>query len=300
MRLLSTTPTATARRSPRAGFVRQPRRRRLAVRRQRPRRSSGRSAEGHDPMPKFEGKLTDEEIRQTVAYVRSCRAARRRARETMSRRHSALPAAGGRPAARDACSRSTSSSRATGPMVADALDGSRTDRHGDVEGRMGRWREDNPAIHRDRRGRRDRRVRAARGRPVQHPVCEGQFRYRIVREEASRDTYRHSERRRRSPSIPSESGGGGARLAAWRSPSSRRSARRSTCRRSPRARSPERLASEMALRLRLHAGGAAGPPRDRFARRPASARSSAACWNGSAGSSSWRPSARSRWTLTKN
>ncbi len=25
--------------------------------------------EGHDPMPKFEGKLTDEEIRQTVAYV---------------------------------------------------------------------------------------------------------------------------------------------------------------------------------------------------------------------------------------
>jgi len=26
--------------------------------------------EGHDPMPKFEGKLTDEEIRQTVTYVR--------------------------------------------------------------------------------------------------------------------------------------------------------------------------------------------------------------------------------------
>jgi mono/diheme cytochrome c family protein len=26
--------------------------------------------EGHDPMPKFEGKLTDEEIRQTVSYVR--------------------------------------------------------------------------------------------------------------------------------------------------------------------------------------------------------------------------------------
>jgi mono/diheme cytochrome c family protein len=25
--------------------------------------------EGHDPMPKFEGKLTDEEIRQTAAYV---------------------------------------------------------------------------------------------------------------------------------------------------------------------------------------------------------------------------------------
>lgn len=25
--------------------------------------------EGHDPMPKFEGKLTDEEIRQIVAYV---------------------------------------------------------------------------------------------------------------------------------------------------------------------------------------------------------------------------------------
>ncbi len=24
---------------------------------------------GHDPMPKFEGKLSDEEIRQTVAYV---------------------------------------------------------------------------------------------------------------------------------------------------------------------------------------------------------------------------------------
>lgn len=27
--------------------------------------------EGHDPMPKFEGKLTDEEIRQTAAYVRA-------------------------------------------------------------------------------------------------------------------------------------------------------------------------------------------------------------------------------------
>ena len=26
--------------------------------------------QGHDPMPKFEGKLTDEEIRQTVTYVR--------------------------------------------------------------------------------------------------------------------------------------------------------------------------------------------------------------------------------------
>ena len=26
--------------------------------------------EGHDPMPKFGGKLTDEEIRQTVSYVR--------------------------------------------------------------------------------------------------------------------------------------------------------------------------------------------------------------------------------------
>lgn len=25
--------------------------------------------EGHEPMPKFQGKLTDEEIRQTVAYV---------------------------------------------------------------------------------------------------------------------------------------------------------------------------------------------------------------------------------------
>ena len=25
--------------------------------------------QGHDPMPKFEGKLTDEEIRQTVSYV---------------------------------------------------------------------------------------------------------------------------------------------------------------------------------------------------------------------------------------
>ncbi len=27
--------------------------------------------QGHDPMPKFEGKLTDEEIRQTAAYVRA-------------------------------------------------------------------------------------------------------------------------------------------------------------------------------------------------------------------------------------
>jgi mono/diheme cytochrome c family protein len=26
--------------------------------------------QGHDPMPKFEGKLTDDEIRQTVTYVR--------------------------------------------------------------------------------------------------------------------------------------------------------------------------------------------------------------------------------------
>ena len=34
--------------------------------------------EGHDPMPKFEGKLTDEEIRQTVSYVREL--SRRKAR----------------------------------------------------------------------------------------------------------------------------------------------------------------------------------------------------------------------------
>ena len=25
--------------------------------------------EGHDPMPRFQGKLTDEEIRQTVAFI---------------------------------------------------------------------------------------------------------------------------------------------------------------------------------------------------------------------------------------
>lgn len=38
---------------------------------------------GKDPMPKFEGKLTDEEIRQTVAYVLALtRAAERRADDT--------------------------------------------------------------------------------------------------------------------------------------------------------------------------------------------------------------------------
>ena len=38
--------------------------------------------EGRDPMPKFEGKLTDEEIRQTVAYVLALtRAAERRGAE---------------------------------------------------------------------------------------------------------------------------------------------------------------------------------------------------------------------------
>jgi mono/diheme cytochrome c family protein len=31
--------------------------------------------EGHDPMPRFQGKLTDEEIRQAVAYVRALAAA---------------------------------------------------------------------------------------------------------------------------------------------------------------------------------------------------------------------------------
>ena len=31
--------------------------------------------QGHDPMPKFEGKLTDEEIRQTVTYVLALSAA---------------------------------------------------------------------------------------------------------------------------------------------------------------------------------------------------------------------------------
>ena len=36
--------------------------------------------EGHDPMPKFEGKLTDEEIRQTVTYVREL--SRRKADDT--------------------------------------------------------------------------------------------------------------------------------------------------------------------------------------------------------------------------
>ncbi len=33
---------------------------------------------GHDPMPKFEGKLTDEEIRQVVAYVAALSRARDR------------------------------------------------------------------------------------------------------------------------------------------------------------------------------------------------------------------------------
>jgi mono/diheme cytochrome c family protein len=40
---------------------------------------------GHDPMPKFEGKLTEEEIRQTVAYV-----------ETMTRQPRPAGAAEGR------------------------------------------------------------------------------------------------------------------------------------------------------------------------------------------------------------
>lgn len=32
--------------------------------------------QGHDPMPKFEGKLTDEEIREVAAYVLALAAAR--------------------------------------------------------------------------------------------------------------------------------------------------------------------------------------------------------------------------------
>ena len=40
---------------------------------------------GHDPMPKFEGKLTEEEIRQTVAYV-----------EAMTREPRPAAGAGGR------------------------------------------------------------------------------------------------------------------------------------------------------------------------------------------------------------
>ena len=43
--------------------------------------------EGHDPMPKFQGKLTDEEIRQVVAYV-----------EVLSRSAAPGTAAGGAPA----------------------------------------------------------------------------------------------------------------------------------------------------------------------------------------------------------
>ncbi len=44
--------------------------------------------QGHDPMPKFEGKLTDEEIRQTVAYVRALSQA---ARARSARRGVASP-----------------------------------------------------------------------------------------------------------------------------------------------------------------------------------------------------------------
>ena len=55
---------------------------------------------GHDPMPKFEGKLTEEEIRQTVAYVEAMtrKAAqgrrRRRTRGPMSRRIPLFPLPG--------------------------------------------------------------------------------------------------------------------------------------------------------------------------------------------------------------
>ena len=44
--------------------------------------------QGHDPMPKFEGKLTDEEIRQTVAYVQ---ALAREAEHRNARRSAAPP-----------------------------------------------------------------------------------------------------------------------------------------------------------------------------------------------------------------
>jgi mono/diheme cytochrome c family protein len=37
--------------------------------------------QGHDPMPKFQGKLTDEEIRQIVAYVRELARRGERARQ---------------------------------------------------------------------------------------------------------------------------------------------------------------------------------------------------------------------------
>ncbi len=53
---------------------------------------------GHDPMPKFEGKLTDEEIRQTVAYVVELSKGRAgvEKRGTKGSRAAAVPAGGKR------------------------------------------------------------------------------------------------------------------------------------------------------------------------------------------------------------
>ncbi len=209
--------------------------------------------EGHDPMPKFQGKLTDEEIRQVVAYVgvlsRSAApgAAGGRGFRAMSRRiplfplpdvvllpGTLLPLHIFEPRYR--------------AMVADALEGDRT--IGMTMLKAGaEAREDAPAIHRiGTAGEIVESEALPDGR--YNILLEARFRFRVL-DEAAPDPYRiarveevrtvpHSAKRRRA------SGSSSPRPAssAW-------SPARSTCPRCrPRRSRPERLASEMALRLR--------------------------------------------------
>ena len=132
--------------------------------------------QGRDPMPKFQGKLTDEEIRQTVAYVlaldRSAQAQRDAHRAVTAARRAAMirrlplfPLPGVVLLPETLLPLHIFEPRYR-TLVADALAGDRTIG-------MAMWRPDGPAPGNARppprrRGRRDRRVRGARGRPVQH------------------------------------------------------------------------------------------------------------------------------------
>ena len=128
---------------------------------------------GHDPMPKFEGKLTDEEIRQTVAYVEAMTRTARPAggaggaRRPMTRRIPLFPLPGVVLLPGTILPLHIFEARYRA-MVADALAGDRTIGMAMLQpgGRRGRRDASDP---RRRRRRRDRRVRTARGRAVQHP-----------------------------------------------------------------------------------------------------------------------------------
>ena len=115
-------------------------------------------------------------------------------------------------------------------MVADALEGDRT--IGMAMLKPG-WEsaEASPADPRGRRRGRDRRIRGARRRPLQHPAG-GPFRYRILEEEPAATPYRTASVEEIA-SIPFGTRGGSARLPDGPGPLLRRSGSNSTFLRSP-------------------------------------------------------------------